>query len=762
MPSLRLHALFVACLCLTGFAEIPAEQVLGIYERTNPEHRELSPLWGMAALRSGLLRNLRFFGEYGPEPRQGLPRHPGAGPRDHPQDAVAGVIQYLFPSPDGENFVPNERTKDPIGALARNREEGLRRILVLLEAVTYRKTQMAGAGSRAVLDLTQDVRRILEPSEDPRSRYNVILEDFSSMLARAVHLEVADGGIAYPPRIVELALLGYAWRVADRAEELDRAFSPHLLHGSSLSEAKEPGPMDPGAFREGILKRLQTVDPRIAPDEIALFLDTQGSTGPLPELLGYGMATYKGASFPDCGETCLRNFFNIAFMREGAFSPSTFQAFLRRLPAEDIDSLKAIQAYFARFPRIQDQTTQEARNAWSTLVSDRNRPSDPLPILYRDGTHNLQGVASGPENLLNLVAHLVPDPVLNQPWPEGKGLLLEESKGEGGTGAKGREAWRLAVRAKLDRLCWLISDEERHYTVEEDAQESKGDARFRKLVFSLDDRPAFTWEFLPGHYAMASRLKANEGAWSITRLLSKGDPLLAAWAETRQGEPRILAPWTFYTFDLRSSDGAQKAIREILHSGSVALMPKVGLLVERSLPVDAEAYDGLLSSLLIFPPLGMDPRWYPIPCILALPQERKDEIFNGLPGDAELGEWIRFWIDHGLDPGTPFDIEQQSLLQVAVLENSPGLVRHMLKAGANVNQTDIRGQTPLLEVVLELATGNEDTEEGAMAILDLLLQAGADPGIPDNLGTSPLSLAMEWGHAELCERFKNALRALPD
>lgn len=769
MPLFRRHAFLAACLCLAGFAEIPSEQVMGFYERTDPAHRDLSPVWGMVALRSGLLRNLRFFGDYGPEPRPELPRHPGAGPRDHPQDAVAGVIQYLFPSPDGVNFVPNERSKDPIGQLSRNREEGLRRILVLLEAITFRKSQMGGPLPmsslpaetdlpQAVLDLRQDVRRILEPSGDPKSRYNVILGDFANLVARAVQQEVADGGRAYPPQVVELALLGYAWRVADRAEELVRAFSPHLLQDQPPDDHR---PLAPAAsFREGLLKRMKGADPRVLPEEIALLLDGYGSQGLLPGLLSYGMASHQGALYPDCGETCLRNFFNIAFIRQGTFSPSCFEAFRRNFPPGDSGPLVGIHAFYLRFPRLQDQGSQEARNAWSTLVSNLNRPSDPLPIHYREGTYNLRGVESGPENLLNLLAHLLPDPVLNQPWPEISGHSLKESKG--GVEDPAIHAWRLMARAKLDRLCLLISEEGRRFTVEEAPREAGTDAFYRKLVFSLNEAPAFTWDFLPGHYAMVSRVETMEEAWPANQMLPYAFPLLATWIDARNDQPWFLVPWGFYALDLRSSDGAQRAIRRILSSGSVSLMPKVALLVEKSLPVDAEAYDGLLTSLLSFPALGMDPRWYPIPCVKALSPDQKDELFNGLPGEAEIGEWVRFWIDHGLDPATPFDIEQQSLLQLAVLENSMDLVRRMLKAGAGVNQTDARGRTPLLEAVVECAMGNEDVEEDRMAIVNVLLEAGADPGIPNILGTSPLSLALEWGQEDLVERFRTALRALPE
>jgi len=93
-------------------AEIPPQEAMGLYAHTEYAHRNLSPRWGMAALESGYLANLRFFGAYGSLPAERYPRHPALdrAPQDNcPLDATAAVIQYLFPSPDGDNFVLNER-----------------------------------------------------------------------------------------------------------------------------------------------------------------------------------------------------------------------------------------------------------------------------------------------------------------------------------------------------------------------------------------------------------------------------------------------------------------------------------------------------------------------------------------------------------------------------------------------------------------------------------------------------------------------------
>jgi hypothetical protein len=102
-----------------ALAEVPPEEAVGMFAATSPKQLNLSPLWGMVALKSGILRNIRFYGDYTSVPLERLPRHPGLPAAGNcPQDAIAAVIQYLFPSPDGINFVHNERSKDPIGQIA--------------------------------------------------------------------------------------------------------------------------------------------------------------------------------------------------------------------------------------------------------------------------------------------------------------------------------------------------------------------------------------------------------------------------------------------------------------------------------------------------------------------------------------------------------------------------------------------------------------------------------------------------------------------
>ena len=241
-----------------ALAEVPAEQALGLYARSNPDHLELSPIWGMVALKSGVLANIRFFGWYGSREQAGLPRHPQLEARNNcPLDAVAGVVEYLFPSPDGFNLVHNEYRKDPIGQIAREAKEGksphggLKKILVLLNAITHYRATIRGNGAGAALDAASlDFRgaayRILDRAkgsadgEGPDTAFNQLRTGFAALLQQAVLEETTATVQKYPPNIVEVALLAYAWRVADQVAELDRAFDGFLLAKAEAGKGEHP------------------------------------------------------------------------------------------------------------------------------------------------------------------------------------------------------------------------------------------------------------------------------------------------------------------------------------------------------------------------------------------------------------------------------------------------------------------------------------------------------------------------------------------
>lgn len=82
-------------------------------------------------------------------------------------------------------------------------------------------------------------------------------------------------------------------------------------------------------------------------------------------------------------------------------------------------------------------------------------------------------------------------------------------------------------------------------------------------------------------------------------------------------------------------------------------------------------------------------------------------------------------------------------LHHAVRFRSPAAVRTLIEHGANVNQTCRRSHsTPLHRAVLQTgAPGTAGKHREALQIIRLLLEAGADPSIPNKAGKCPCDYA---------------------
>jgi tankyrase len=84
-------------------------------------------------------------------------------------------------------------------------------------------------------------------------------------------------------------------------------------------------------------------------------------------------------------------------------------------------------------------------------------------------------------------------------------------------------------------------------------------------------------------------------------------------------------------------------------------------------------------------------------------------------------------------------------LHHAVRFRSPTAVRTLLEHGANVNQVCRRsGSTPLHRAVTQTgAPGTAGRQRAALEIIEILLEAGADPSIKNKVGKKPEDYARD-------------------
>jgi len=105
-----------------------------------------------------------------------------------------------------------------------------------------------------------------------------------------------------------------------------------------------------------------------------------------------------------------------------------------------------------------------------------------------------------------------------------------------------------------------------------------------------------------------------------------------------------------------------------------------------------------------------------------------------------------------IDWGSPLEVtgtEQWTPLHLASVSRSPRAVAALLEAGANIRACSAFGATPL-----HLAVG-PTIDESLLETVRVLVSAGADPGIADKKGKTPLDEAREIGHADLLRILEN-------
>ena len=85
--------------------------------------------------------------------------------------------------------------------------------------------------------------------------------------------------------------------------------------------------------------------------------------------------------------------------------------------------------------------------------------------------------------------------------------------------------------------------------------------------------------------------------------------------------------------------------------------------------------------------------------------------------------------------------QQWTALAFAARDQNEPISRVLLEAGAAVDPVDTQGNTPLLECVFNNSPN--------LALIQLLLEHGADPGKKNVHGASPISIARMMGRGDL-------------
>ena len=290
----------------SAFGDIDHTKLKGLNQLIRPEFQYLSPVEGFTLLKTGTLENLYRYG--------------------NEEEHTVRLIKLMFHAVDSVNFVPTHLpsritahlTTAGIGALLNqflSKEENLES---RLSAVIYKDLGLDVPP--ATSKHTGKNRQILKKSA----------REFVTELLGA-QKETIGPEPKYPPHFPEKILLGFFWLKAtnDKSEFLTLFQQiPQILKGEAFNPTEEASWLKDQHDLENYSDKLRKIlEKDLGGRGAALVSDLELSTflassfdiweKPLPRIVGYE-TTFVPApengrveKFSDCGETSIRNFFNI-------------------------------------------------------------------------------------------------------------------------------------------------------------------------------------------------------------------------------------------------------------------------------------------------------------------------------------------------------------------------------------------------------------------------------------------------------------------
>lgn len=104
-------------------------------------------------------------------------------------------------------------------------------------------------------------------------------------------------------------------------------------------------------------------------------------------------------------------------------------------------------------------------------------------------------------------------------------------------------------------------------------------------------------------------------------------------------------------------------------------------------------------------------------------------------------------LESGANPNLPGGTRSSAIECAGENDETGNIVRALVAAGADINIQDSFGQTPLHTAVDMAIDGTiqQNRETIDWSVVDVFLELGADPSIPDNTGKTVSDLAMRYG-----------------
>ena len=319
----------------------------------------------------------------------------------------------------------------------------------------------------------------------------------------------------YPEYLPEQMLLAFLIKRSESKDDLVRfmkgikegeSLARHPLHESAGAGGPAPLLKDPAFLtdeekkRQFLLKKWSLEDyhpgeieknPEEAagiflhhPEKLLFYMMRERhSEKPIPPIISMGKAKHKSIedaaykTYSDCGETSLRNFFNVVFYDKGS----------QKFNADIISELKIKNPGLEFSPGLQDfyrshsdpvsATNQDVRDDWSACVSNHHGVKYKTPY----STPQCE-IKVGVDNFMKVM-----DGLLFNKNPQ---IVTKATRSE-----------------KLDYLCEILSQSDKKLTWSLEGAKNEAESKVQlnekdsnvKIQFSINGVLAFSWEVMEGH-----------------------------------------------------------------------------------------------------------------------------------------------------------------------------------------------------------------------------------------------------------------------
>jgi hypothetical protein len=472
---------------LSSYADIDHTKLKGLHRLLDKNYQQLSPVYGFNLLKKGIIENLFRFGPS--------------------EDANVKLIRSMFHTVDEVNFgitrLPSNvathlDTKAIGGLLAELSKDDATGLDARLIARIQQYLGLSESGSEST-SLTKKEKQILRKKT----------REFVGILLAAIQ-ESSGPARSYPRYFPEHILLSFFWaKASDNKSEFLDLFEQYpeyltqkgneLLSDSDKRSDWEQKVYTPAEYytltkpyRSGALPWKSGEDLISQSPEITAFLAYSYSVWDafLPPLVSYETTDYyrngKTENFADCGETSIRNFFNIVL--KNPVSQKLDATYLKEAALkENLNLNLKLVAFYEKNFSLSGLSTRRIHSDWAAVVSRLPKVAYRQPM-GRSVESRYCNITGGFDSVMSVFSQLL---FPNDP-------SFEKSK-------------RVV---QMDRLMKYFSRP--GFTLEWSFDGKKSDLNKSNvgftIVFLVNGSSSFKWRFSPGHFVV-DQMRKNVADW---------------------------------------------------------------------------------------------------------------------------------------------------------------------------------------------------------------------------------------------------------